>query len=480
MTGTRMTNGHTPAFRGFEPPTANFIYCPNQFFDLCLPHYSRNVVRLVAHLLYKTLGWLDKNGNPIEQNISVSYGDLITEAGISRGAIRRTIDDAVAAGLIVCTQQGLAKDRGQAGQTGRYMLRWDSGTRYLADPRTFQGFYAGEGHRTPIPNAFFGHVVRWERLAVVKVVGTVLRHTVGYANQFGTGRRTHAPLSYSYIQQYARMRDRTTLSDAIHHAINVGYVRCVSKGTFHSRPGNRRAATYSVNWLHEGTSQQFGTKTPPVATDRYKNPTSNGSENRPVDPFKNPTKEKTDRNNTFKQQDMRPAAVVVDCEKAYDLLIDAGFDRQTAVRLSQSRGIKELEQQIDWLPKRSPDRNPLGMLRRAIEENWTAPVAVVVEEKKNEARQKDKESQERQAADDKAAAARKRQRREFRQTMLSQWYKLSAAEQRTHHQTAIENANSDFLQNRLRRHSDLNDPPTETLENMARALALPIGEAAQN
>ena len=52
-------------FQGFEPLTGNFLYCPNQFFEVCLPNYSRGVVRLVAFMLRKTLGWLDKDGNPI-------------------------------------------------------------------------------------------------------------------------------------------------------------------------------------------------------------------------------------------------------------------------------------------------------------------------------------------------------------------------------------------------------------------------------
>ena len=87
-------------FSGFEHLTANFIYCPNQFFDVCLSHSSRGVVRLVAYLLRRTLGWLDKNGEPIEQDISVSYTELVEHAGISRGAIRPAIDEAIQAGLV--------------------------------------------------------------------------------------------------------------------------------------------------------------------------------------------------------------------------------------------------------------------------------------------------------------------------------------------------------------------------------------------
>ena len=80
------TGDRSTPFEGFEPLTANFIYCPNQFFDVCLPHYSRGVVRLVGYILYRTLRWRDQDGNPCEENIPVPYADLVSEAGISRRA----------------------------------------------------------------------------------------------------------------------------------------------------------------------------------------------------------------------------------------------------------------------------------------------------------------------------------------------------------------------------------------------------------
>ena len=167
--------------------------------------WFRGVVRLVAYLLRRTLGWLDSDGPPIDQQITVSWHELISDAGISRGALRAAIDEAVAAGFIVCDHEGRASCRGQAAASARYELRWDTKSDYAKDFDSFQGFFAGEGHRTPIPNAFFDSIVQSEPLTVVKVVGTVLRHTVGYQNQFG-GRRSQAPLSFSYLQKYAGTR----------------------------------------------------------------------------------------------------------------------------------------------------------------------------------------------------------------------------------------------------------------------------------
>jgi hypothetical protein len=172
-------------------------------------------------LLRRTLGWLDKNGEPVEQDVTVSYRELVAEAGISWGAIREAIDDAVRGGFICCTGLGRKSEVGHAAQSARYRLRWDTGAQYTKAPAAFAGFYSGEGHRTPIPNAFFDHVVPNEVLAVVKVVGTVLRHTVGYQNQFG-GRRSEAALSYSYLQKYTRVRHRPTLAAAVRNAVRKG------------------------------------------------------------------------------------------------------------------------------------------------------------------------------------------------------------------------------------------------------------------
>ena len=126
-------------------------------------------------------------------------------------------------------------------------------TDYRKSLNLFDGFYAGEGHRTPIPNSFFDHVISKEPLAVVKVVGTVLRHTVGYQNQFG-GRRTSAPLSYSYIH-------------------------CTQTGRFHADEAKRKAACYAVKWRVCDSSENTGSETEPA--DRSKSRTSTGSKTEP-------------------------------------------------------------------------------------------------------------------------------------------------------------------------------------------------------
>src|SRR5580765_4522866 len=93
-------------FRGFEQPRSNTTYTPNQFFDVCLPHYSRGVVRLVGYMIRQTLGWCDADGNPQNEQIRASYQDLIEQAGIGRTMIRQALDDAIAGKFIRCVQEG--------------------------------------------------------------------------------------------------------------------------------------------------------------------------------------------------------------------------------------------------------------------------------------------------------------------------------------------------------------------------------------
>jgi hypothetical protein len=59
--------------------------------------------------------------------------------------------------------------------------------------------------------------------------------------------------------------------------------------------------------------------------------------------------------------------------RSYQRLLQAGFDSQTAFRLAMWHLEKDVKQQIEWLDRRKPTRNRLGMLRRAIEENWPEP-----------------------------------------------------------------------------------------------------------
>jgi hypothetical protein len=100
-------------------------------------------------------------------------------------------------------------------------------------------------------------------------VGTVLRHTVGYQNQFG-GRRSQAPLSFSYLQKFADIASRPALNRALQHALETGYILRVHEGVVDPRSALRKPAVYAVKWQTQATEIRSSSKRQPVQSDQFK------------------------------------------------------------------------------------------------------------------------------------------------------------------------------------------------------------------
>lgn len=107
------------AFQGFKLPTSSTTYTPNQFFVVVLPHASRGCLRLVAYIIRKTLGWSDEHGNPQNPNAHVTYRELIENAGISRGAIKEAIAEAMDKRFIDYLRFGQPHKAGEEGFSAR-------------------------------------------------------------------------------------------------------------------------------------------------------------------------------------------------------------------------------------------------------------------------------------------------------------------------------------------------------------------------
>ncbi len=384
-TFSRVNKPHSGAFGGFASPTSNTTYTPNQFFDVCLPHSSRGVVRLVAYMIRKTLGWCDRQGNPQQEVIRVSYHDLVAHAGISRDMIHLALDEAVKGHFIRCISPGRPKSKDDAGQSASYELCWDSSPEYCKDPKRFRGFFEGEGRRTDIPNQFFDSLIPNETLAVIKVVGSIIRFSIGFQAQRGT-RRQLVQLSYSDIQRYAHIRSRATLTDALSASLNRNYVSCLEPGYFDPNAGRlSRAAVYALKWA-DGFGTSVCRKTEPgnpihFSNDESENRTGTRSESRTGNGRKNEPADRSEiqsgiemkqKNETFKQQAGLDAAEITESE---DTLLKQGFGLKTANILAQRYPKARIDLQIGWLGLRNPARNALGMLRRAIEEDWPNPNA---------------------------------------------------------------------------------------------------------
>lgn len=357
-------------FAGFAAPTSNTTFTPNQFFDVCVPHYSRGVVRLVGFLIRQALGWCDADGKPQHERIRLSYRELVTRAGIARSEIRKTLDAALKGGFIECVQAGQASRAYSPAESAYYQLRWDPRPEYIKAPKDFRGFFEGEGNRTDIPNQFFDHVIPTEPLSVTKVVASVIRFSIGFQARHG-GRRQQVRLSYSDIQRYTHLRDRKTLAEALRTAEDRHYIYRIEQGYFDPNAGREsRPGMFTLRWA-DASPYQTGMKTPPaqIEFDRTENPTGTGMKTRPVNQSENPTDTETKQGNEISKQPQAEAATPGACA----LLKREGFTEKAARMLASHFPEEQVRAQIVWLARRAPSRNRLGMLRTAIVENWQAP-----------------------------------------------------------------------------------------------------------
>lgn len=399
------------AFSGYAPPTSSTTYTPNQFFDVVLPRASRGCLRLVAYLVRKTLGWSDEHGNPQNPEATVSYRELIENAGIGRGRIKEAIQEATENRYINCLRFGQPHRAGEEGFSALYSLRWDERESYVTDPDEFDGFFAGNGNLTHIPNGFFDYTIPTEPLALVKVVGVIIRNTIGFQTKYGF-RRQQVELSFSDIMRKAGIASRSTVNIALKEAVEKNHICKVSEGYFDPRAGAESvAATYGIKWIDQDDTPprkavvEFkspnGSEIEPG--DRFQNrtgkngtvPKSNRGDGSKIEPangtgiepgtvpksnqegFRNRTDIKTTRLNNLpkQQQQVEGDAVAVGSQELLSarMLIEAGFDFEAAASLASKHPLETIRRQLEWLPRRKATRNVLGLLRKAIEEDWQEP-----------------------------------------------------------------------------------------------------------
>ncbi len=362
----------SPTFRGFAAPTSNTTYTPNQFFDVCLPYCSRGVVRLVGYMLRKTLGWCDENGNPQNEVISFSYADLEKQAGVSHSMIRQALDEATRQFFISCIDRGRPSSSSNSGNVGAYGLWWDESPIYTKSPERFPGFFAGEGNRTYIPNQFFDCLLPRESLAMIRVVGAVIRFSIGFANKYGHRRRQVA-LSYLDIQRYTKIASPRILSKTIREAIAKNYIERVEEGYFDPNGGMRsRAAMYAVKWADPGPNSLTAPK-----SEAEKNLTEKFSgtalKSEAADYSEKVSGIQIKQGNKTNKQSKKPSALTGEAAATFERLKEAGFDAVAAKSLALRYPFDRVERQINWIDGRNAKRNRLGMLRKAIEGDWAKP-----------------------------------------------------------------------------------------------------------
>ncbi|MCA9427441.1 MAG: hypothetical protein KC994_20335 [Candidatus Omnitrophica bacterium] len=382
-------------FGGFAPPTSNTTYTPNQFFDFLIPYSKKTgVIRAVGYILRQQLGWCDAEGNPKNPVVRVSYRQLEEKAGIGHTQIRQAIDAGIEGDFIDCVEAGRSCTRGEMGGSATYQLKWNHEDGYTTSPIHFQGFYSRQGNRTFIPNQFFDEVIPNESLAVIKVVAAIIRNTIGWRNQFGF-QRQQVSLSVTELERKTNL-SRRALRLALNKACEKNYVERVDRGFFDPNAGREsRAAVYRLRWSDGWTGDQVGMEGAPDCTTGDRSQMDHGENEERSRKYhggapeltteershkyhgikrkkqKNILKRKTTTDRATKPEG--ESVVADDFDVSFDLLLERGFSKRDAARLAGLQSVEVIRNQIEWLPDRNPESNELGMLRRAIEENWSQP-----------------------------------------------------------------------------------------------------------
>ena len=387
----------SPAFPGFPDFRANVTFVPIQFFTVVLPHQARGVVRVVGYALRKVLGWVDEHGNPTREQLQFTYRELIEQAGVSRGAIGETLTEAIAANLLRCSQTPSPHLAGQAAQSGVYELCWDAAGRYTDDPAEFRGFYFPEAALLPvdeggtlvhrpkaarknIPNAFFDVLLPYEPLSVIRVVGALLFYSI----QWGPGGERKLPVSRS-ITELSRLTrlSRQHVHEAVMEARQRGYIEQVDAGCFDPAAGqDSEAATYGIRWTTAAAALPDGEerfkKVNGVSVQnggREQSNKVNGERFRKVNGIRIKTELKKEQTTAVLATTAANTAKAA-AESPLELLKQTGFDDTTARQLAVKHPTEIIQRQVEWLPLRNITRNRLGLLRRAIEQDWPKPEGV--------------------------------------------------------------------------------------------------------
>ena len=404
-----MATESTPVFPGFPDFQANVTFTPRQFFTVVVPHPPRGVVRIVGFVLRKILGWVDRNGNPTQTRVRLTYREIVEQAGVSREEIPKALAHAVDNNFIKCVQAPKPDTQGNPARPGIYEICWDREGEYTDNPALFRGFIYREAIVIPegrpgkpvlrataarknIPNAYFDQVLPNEKLSVIRLVGALLYYSI----QWGPAGERKMPVSRS-ISALSRLtrQTRQRTHAAVLEAQRQGYIDTTDSGFFDTAAGrNSRAATYTIRWVR---TPQPRSSAPPGTGEHGVQASFDRSEKVNGLPIRKSARDRPKKVNGERSEKVNDITVKTDNSKTlnttapvptgaaskenaaavesvgFNLLSEAGFDTQTARQLAQRHTAEVIQRQIAWLALRSPTKSRLGLLRRAIEQDWAKP-----------------------------------------------------------------------------------------------------------
>ena len=389
-----------PLFKGFPEFRSNVLYCPKQFFTLVVPNSSVNTIRVVAHMLRQTLGWVDENGEPIQERHEFSYRDLEDAAGVSHSRLGEALDDALKCKFIRRVQKARIQAQGVRAKSAAFELLWDE-VSYTDDLNTFQGFYLQPSYtdaggqnrigRKNIPNIFFDYLIREENRALIRVVGTLLWYSIDWGK--GGERRTTVRKSLRDLVELTQLAKGSVVR-ALDEAIEKGYIERVEPGVF-DLAGNQQGSitVYGIKWTkdytytYEGLAVSVGEPTERSQNEtrvvslnapkmrhgeRSQNETRNAPKTRHEERSQNETiriTKSTIPNTSINNNSSSSPALDAVAAGLVKSLISFGFKTAVAEHLVRSFPSPTIQRQLSLFPQRTATKNPLGLLRKAIEED---------------------------------------------------------------------------------------------------------------
>ena len=381
-------------FAGFPDLRSNVTFVPIQFFTVVIPHSSRGTIRIVGYVLRKLLGWVDEAGNPRQEQLRFTYRELVRAAGVSRNLVGEALEEAVESHYLRCVRSVRGHSAGRRAQSAIYELCWDPEPRCCHKPEFFRGFCYPEAavveeeegprsiqrpksSRKNIPNAFFDYLIPREKKSVIRVVGALLFYSI----QWGPAGERKVPLQRS-ITELKRLTglSRHHVHAGVAEACRRGYLEQLDAGCFDPAAGqSSRAATYGIRWSAGPSAETTAETERPQKVngttaskgERNRPKKVNGERHEMVNGINITTEHKTLQATATPVEPgaSAPGAAVSGC----DLLRKAGFDDPTARFLAKRHSLDVIQRQIEWLPLRGAARNRLGLLRRAIEQDWPKP-----------------------------------------------------------------------------------------------------------
>jgi hypothetical protein len=402
---SKVDQAQTPVFLGFLPPTSNVTGTPNQLFDVLMPLCSGPAFKSLCYMVRRTLGWTDAFGNPQEEQLSIPHSQIIARAGISSRHVRSALDELIALNAVECVREPQPPRKGQPPVVGLYQLKWDPRPEYITDPKTFRGFFDGDGNFTYIPNQFFDEIVPNENFALTKVIAVIARYSIGYKSRRGT-RRRFTRASLTFIQTRGNVT-RSTAATALKDGVDKNFLIRFTQGIYGHDKATQVAATYGLKWLDKQgldySLQDDGPMGVPSELDQVPSKLDQGENAFQIEPgtfqirpeerlpnstrgtfqssperyLPNQSNIKTPyKKHSIKQQQHTTADFAVADKHLIFLLQEQGFSERDALTLQANHPDEVIRHQIEWLPRRNPGKNPTGLLRKAIEENFAEPPLV--------------------------------------------------------------------------------------------------------